>query len=197
MSIQQNHAQQIPVRNFRVNYDGGFALLQNTALLGWIIENNSGVNVVEVPSIEQAYVEACRQFVKKEWAKNPYQNPILPRFEDVIRSPYHASGFVSQIPAHQFFAAINSDYVAIYNTVQGAIDFADYFKPSGLQEFSSAEATKNWLNEKFLLPIFAISAYVTDKIGYIQDLPLNTAAQIYYRQWWQQHLPAVGNLPFV
>ena len=56
---------------------------------------------------------------------------------------------------------------------------------------------KLWLNERFILPMLVMSAYVTDPIEYIKNLPLNSAVPIYYRQWWQQHLPAVGNLPFV
>ena len=197
MSIQQNHPQQIPVRNFRVNYNGGFALLQSTALLGWLLNNNGGVHVVEAPNVEQAYFDACNQFVREEWTKNPYQQPLLPRFADVIRLPYHTPGFVAQIPTHRLFASVSPDYIGIYDTVEGAVEFVEHFKPSGLKEFYSADEAKLWLNEKFVLPMVAMSAYVTDQIGYIQDLPINTAVQIYYRQWWQQHLPAVGNLPFV
>lgn len=196
MNIQQNYSQQLPVRNFRVNYNDGFALLQSTELLGWLVENNSGVHVVEVPSPEQAYVEACRQFVQNEWTKNPYKIPILPRFEDVIRSPYHAPRFVVQIPTPRFFATVNPDFIGIYDNVQEAVEFVEHFKPSGLKELSSADEAKLWLNKSLVLPMVAMSAYVTDPIEYILNLPLNEAVPVYYRQWWQQHLPAINNLPF-
>ncbi|MBR1645367.1 MAG: hypothetical protein IJ685_01190 [Selenomonadaceae bacterium] len=133
MSIQQNHAQQIPVRNFRVNYNGGFALLQSTALLGWLLNNNGGVHVVEAPNVEQAYFDACNQFVREEWRKNPYQQPLLPRFADVIRLPYHTPGFVAQIPTHRLFASVSRDYIGIYDTVEGAVEFVEHFKPSRVE----------------------------------------------------------------
>ena len=192
-----NNLQQIPSRAFRVNYNGGFALANNTELLTWLINNNSGVHVVEAPNIEQAYFDACNQFVRNEWAKKPYRQSLLPIFEDVLRSPYHVPSFVMQIPACRFFATFSPDYIGIYDAVESAVEFVEYFKMSGLKEFSSADEAKLWLNERFVVPMLAMSAYVTDPINYILNVPLNTAVQIHYRQWWQQHLPAVGNLPFV
>ena len=192
-----NNMQQIPSRAFRVNYNGGFALANSTEILTWLISNNSGVHVVEAPNVEQAYFDACTQFVRDEWTKNPYHQPFLPKFEDVLQSPYHAPNFVAQIPAQRFFATVSPDYIGIYDTVQGAVEFVEHFKPSGLKEFSSADAAKLWLNERLVLPMLAMSAYVTDPIEYIMNVPLNTAVPIHYRQWWQQHLPAVGKLPFV
>ena len=192
-----NKMHQIPSRAFRINYDGGFAMASNTEPLTWLINNNSGVHVVESPNVEQAYFDACNQFVRDEWARNPYQQPLLPRFEDVLRSPYHIPGFVTQIPVRRFFATVSPDYIGIYDTIEGAVEFIDYFAPSELKEFSSADEAKLWLNERFILPILVMSAYVTDSIEYIMNVPLNKAVPIHYRKWWQQHLPAVGNLPFV
>lgn len=68
---------------------------------------------------------------------------------------------------------------------------------SGLKEFSSEYEAKLWLNERFIVPMLVMSAYVSEPIEYIFSVPLNTAAQIHYKQWWQHHLPAVGTLPFV
>ena len=197
MNIQPNLTQQIPTRSFCVNHLGGFTLLGNTESLSWTISNNSGVQVVEKPSLDRAYVRGCDQYVRDEWKKNPYHQPILPQFADVLRAPYYAPGFVAQIPSSRFFATVHRDYVGIYDNVQGAVEFIDYFAPSGLKEFSTVDDAKLWLNEKFILPMLAMSAYVTDPIEYIMSLPLNTAVPVRYRQWWQQHLPSVNNLPFV
>jgi len=197
MDIQLNLMQQIPMRSFCVNHLGGFTLLGNTESLNWTIANNSNVQVVEEPSLDRAYVRGCDQYVRDEWARNPYQQPLLPRFEDVLRAPYYAPGFVAQIPSIRFFATIHCDYVGIYDNVQGAVEFIDYFKPSGLKEFSSADDAKLWLNERFILPMLVMSAYVTDPIEYIKNLPLNSAVPVRYRQWWEHNLPAVNNMPFV
>lgn len=97
--------QQLPTRIFRVNHLGGFILLQNTESLEWVVANNSNVQVVEKPSIQQAYVEACNQHVGDEWERNTYSQSLLPRFEDVLRAPYYAHGFVAQI--RRFFATVH------------------------------------------------------------------------------------------
>lgn len=197
MDSQQNFTRQILRRILRVNHRGGFALLQNTELLSWMLENNSDIQIVEEPSLEIAYVRACDQYVRDEWTRNPYRQPLLPRFQDVIQRPYYAPGFVAQISSSRFFATFHRDYVGIYDNVQRAVEFIDYFAPSCLKEVSTADAAKLWLNEKFILPMLAISAYVTDSIDYIKNLPLNCAVPISYCQWWQRNLPLVNNLPFV
>ena len=196
MNIQPNLTQQIPSRSFCVSHLGGFTLLGNTELLSWTIANNSNVQIVEEPSLDRAYVRGCDQYVRDEWEKNPYQQPILPQFADALRSPYYAPGFVAQIPSSRFFATVHRDYIGIYDNVQSAVEFIDYFAPSGLKEFSTIDDAKLWLNERFICPMLAMSAYVTEPIEYIKNLPLNSAVPIHYRQWWQNNLPAVNNLPF-
>ena len=197
MNIQPNITQQVPTRSFCVNHLGGFTLLGNTESLNWTIANNSNVQVVEEPSLDRAYVRGCDQYVRDEWARNPYQQPLLPRFEDVLRAPYYAPGFVAQIPSIRFFATVHRDYVGIYDNVQSAVEFIDYFAPSGLKEFSTVDDAKLWLNERFILPMLVMSAYVSDPIEYIMSLPLNSAVPVRYRQWWEHNLPAVNNMPFV
>ena len=196
MNIQSNLTQQISTRSFCVSHLGGFTLLGNTESLSWTITNNSNVQVVEEPSLDRAYVRGCDQYVRDEWEKNPYHQPILPQFADALRAPYYAPGFVAQIPSSRFFATVHRDYIGIYDNVQGAVEFVNYFKPSVLKEFSTADAAKLWLNEYFILPMLAMSAYVTAPIEYIMNLPLNSAVPVRYRQWWEQNLPAVNNMPF-
>ena len=196
MNIQSNLTQQISTRSFCVNHLGGFTLLGNTESLSWTIANNSNVQVVEEPSLDRAYVRGCDQYVRDEWEKNPYHQPILPQFADALRAPYYAPGFIAQIPSSRFFATVHRDYIGIYDNVQGAVEFVNYFKPSVLKEFSTADAAKLWLNEYFILPMLAMSAYVTAPIEYIMNLPLNSAVPVRYRQWWEQNLPAVNNMPF-
>ena len=118
-------------------------------------------------------------FLRKSWARNPYQQPLLPRFEDVLRAAYYAPRFVAQIYSSKFFATVHSDYVGIYDNV-----------------FATVDDAKFWLNERFILPMFAMSAYVSELIEYIKNLPLNNAVPVRYRQWWEQNLPAVNNMPF-
>lgn len=196
MNIQPNLTQQIPTRIFRVNHLGGFAILQNIEPMTWIIENTNIVTVAEVSSVGQAYVDACNQYSRDTWRKNPYTQPIVPKFDDICRTPYQTPGFIAQISTNRFFAIANRDYVGIYDEVKGAVEFMNYFRWCLLQEFSTVDAAKLWLNECFILPMLAMSAYVTEPIEYIKNLPLNTAVPVRYRQWWQNNLPAVNNMPF-
>ena len=41
----------------------------------------------------------------------------------------------------------------VYDNVQGAVEFIDYFAPSGLKEFSTVDEAKLWLNERFIRPM--------------------------------------------
>jgi len=194
--IQAAVAQPIEPRNFRVQYRGGFWLTNNFPNLNWIVSNNSDVTVVEEPTLELAYVNACGCYVHECWKNISYKQPILPTFEAVLKMPYHEPGFIKNVPSIRYFATINQDYVGIYDTVEGAIEFLNYFKPSGLKEFDSTDGTRLWLNEKFVLPILSMSAYITDKIPYLMEIPLNTAVAVNYREWWEQHLKSANNLPF-
>lgn len=196
MNVQPYLTQQIPSRSFCVNHQGGFTLLGNTQSLNWVVTNNSNVQVIEEPSLDLAYVRGCDQYVRDEWARNPYRQPLLPRFEDVIRAPFYAPGFVAQVPSSRFFATVHRDFVGIYDNSQGAVEFIDYFAPSLLKEFSTIDDAKLWLNEKFILPMLAMSAYVTEPIEYLKNLPLNNAVPVHYLQWWQRNLPNVNNMPF-
>ena len=114
----------------------------------------------------------------------------------ICRTPYQTPGFIAQISTNRFFAIANRDYVGIYDEVQGAVEFINHFRWCLLQEFSTVDAAKLWLNECFIVPMLAMSAYVTEPIECIKNLPLNSAVPIHYRQWWQRNLPAVNNLPF-
>ena len=88
MDIQLNLTQQIPSRSFCVSHLGGFTLLGNTELLSWTIANNSNVQIVEEPSLDRAYVRGCDQHVRDEWARNPYQQPLLPSYCQDSRMSY-------------------------------------------------------------------------------------------------------------
>ena len=128
-------------------------------------------------------------------AKYPSKT-IPPKFEDVVNHPYRLESIIPKIPSHRFFATFSPEYIGIYNSVDGAVEFLYHIKFSNLKEFNSEDKAKFWLNEYFLLPLFSIYAYCTEEIKYISKRPLNTAVPIYYRQWWNNHLKAINNLPF-
>lgn len=117
------NTQQLPQRSFRVNYRGGFALPNSTETVHWLINNNTEVLVVETVDTYHAYVDACRQFTHDEWSRNPYVQPILPKFVDVLSRPYRLPNIIPKIPACRFFAAAHRDYVGIYDNTLGAIEF--------------------------------------------------------------------------
>lgn len=188
--------QQLPQRSFRINYRGGFALTNSTEPVHCLVDNNSDVLVVESIDIYHAYADACRQFTHDEWAQNPYVQPILPKLVDVLSRPYRLPNIIPKIPARRFFATANRDYVGIYDNTLGAIEFLNYFSPVTIKEFAARDDATLWLNKNFVLPMLAISAYVTDDIPYILNIPLNTAVPVYFAKWWAEHIPLVNEIPF-
>ena len=186
----------IPQRPFRVNYRGGFSLTRNLEPISWLIQNNNDLTVIESLNLEKAYAEACCQFVQEEWRRSPYTQITPPKLEDVVDTPYRLESIIPKIPSRRFFATFSPEYVGIYTSVDGAVEFLYHIKFSNLKEFTSEDEATLWLNEYFLLPLFSISAYCTDEIEYIKKIPLNTAVQVYYLQWWHNHLKAINNLPF-
>ena len=145
--------QNIPQRTFRVNYRGGFSLTRNLEPMSWLMANNNDITVIEAPSLEKAYVDPCWQFVQDEWRRNPYTQITPPKFEDVVNHPYRLDSVIPRIPSHRFFATFSPEYIGIYNSVDGAVEFLYHIKFSNLKEFNSEDEAKFWLNEYFLLPL--------------------------------------------
>lgn len=188
--------QQIPSRIFCINYNGGFAVVDNTEILPWYLENNSGVQIYEESDPNTAYRKASNKFAVDCWNQNTHFFPAMPLLESVLKSAYRHPGFVPLISSRRFFATLHRDYVGIYDTIRGAVEFIQYFNWSNLIEFSSIEEAIRYLNTIFICPMIAVSAYVKAPIEPIISLPLNTAVQINYRQWWNKNMSALKNSPF-
>ena len=170
--------QTVKPRNFRIQYREGMAVTNHFEYLPFLLENNSDVTIVEEPTLEVAYVNACTQYVQDFWQRKPYRTPALPTFEDILKMPYHEPGFIPNVPSVRFFAAINQYYVGIYDSVKGAVEFWNNFNPSGLKEFDSADKAKLWLNEKFVLPILPMSAYISPTKSLIIRFAIPTTKRI-------------------
>ncbi len=41
-----------------------------------------------------------------------------------------------------------------------------------------------------------MSAYITEEIPYLKDIPMNKALSVHYREWWEKHYQPQDNLPF-
>ena len=189
-------AQVFQPRNFSIIYNGGFAMTDRFECSQFLLESNSNVNIVEAPTLETAYVNACEQYVYGYWQRDPYHTPAIPTFEAVLKMPYHEPGFIPNVPYERYFATVHKDFVGIYDNVIGAMEFLDYFAPSELKEFSTVKEATLWLNEIFVLPILPMSAYITDKIPYIKNLPLNQAVSVNYYDWLNQHYQPQDKLSF-
>lgn len=183
-------------RCFRIHYSGGFAVTNRLEYLQFLLENDSKVNIVEEPTLEKAYGNACYQYSQEYWKKQHGYIPALPTFEAILKMPYHEPNFIPTVSSERYFATIHKDYVGIFDNVIGAMEFLNYMQPIELKEFSNADEAKWWLNEKFVVPLMAMSAYITEEIPYLKDIPMNTALSVHYREWWEKHYQPQDNLPF-
>lgn len=197
MDTQQVITSQILTpRCFCIHYSGGFAVTNRLEYLKFLLENDSKVNIVEAPTLETAYVNACYQYSQEYWKKHHGYIPALPTFEAILKMPYHEPNFIPDVSSERYFATIHKDYVGIFDNVIGAMEFLNYMQPIELKEFSNADEAKWWLNEKFVVPLMAMSAYITDKIPYIKNLPLNQAVSVNYYNWLNQHYQPQDKLSF-
>ena len=51
------------MRIFSINFNGGFAIVDNSTAMMNIINNEYGININEFDSIESAYVQCCLSLI--------------------------------------------------------------------------------------------------------------------------------------
>ena len=187
----------ITERYFYTLHEDGFMLSSNMTDIYNMIAYVSPVQVAEVNSLAEAYVNCCRRYVEHFFDKYPWTKPTLPMFEDAIKTPFWTPGFMQKpIPSARFFAIAHPTHIAICDNIADAMDFLAVFPFSRLREYSNFMDALIWLNGVFLKRIFPMSAYITDAIPVVKDLPINTAVPVNFVEWYHQHFQPLPELPF-
>ena len=181
---------------YEILFRGGFGLADNIQSLAYLIEHNDGIEIVEKESLEKAYESCCIKYVDRKLRSDPYLRPLLPRFDDVFRVPFHEPGYMEHVASIRFFAILNKDFVGVFSSVEKALEFVNAIHPVWLKEFSNEFDGVSWLNFQVMRCILPMSAYFSGTIPYIKKLPLNVAVPIPYAQWLSEHYVPDPRLSF-
>ena len=165
--------------NYSVVYDKGFAVTEDFQRLHFLLEHNSDIELDTFNSLWEAYCNGCTKYSEQCIRRDPYMQHIIPTLEDIIVMPYHVPDFEENIPEKRFFAAMTSDYIAIFDNVNLVMSFVRNFDIRvHIKEFDSYESAFRYLNEQFIRFILPRSAYLNGDFKYVINLPLNTEFSI-------------------
>lgn len=154
---------------FVINFDDGFDLTDRLERVQFDLKTFPGIEIQTVPDSWSAYRIACLKHTAKKLNHSPFVMPTLPRFEDVMQSPFYER--IPQLPPTRYFAMATSDYHATIATdVSTVLNFLDSFNAPFVKEFTNYDAALYWINRIFTLPIIAMSAYLTADIPLIDGL---------------------------
>lgn len=178
---------------FSVIFEGGFALTPICREVKFIAEKTSEVMIQAFPSREEAYKFACERFVEHELKKNPYEQPVLPRLEELKQKIiFRKPDIVNHSVTFRIFAAIHPEYLGIMTNTESMAGFLENFPfNSMVREVGSVLEAQNFLNYEYLRRILPISAYIQESIPYCNNIPVNTIIPTPYVAWMKKHC----NLP--
>lgn len=99
---------------FVINFDDGFDLTDRLERVQFDLKTFPGIEIQTVPDSWSAYRIACLKHTAKKLNHSPFVMPTLPRFEDVMQSPFYER--IPQLPPTRYFAMATSDYHATIAT---------------------------------------------------------------------------------
>ena len=178
------------MRNIAVIFDGGFALAENENELFQSLQYGTKIKIRDCVSREQAYYYACSQHVKRGYWQNYSKQIYLPKFEDMIKNPIFrdADLIPYQGQNYRFFAAFNSNNVAILDNLDAIISFTQQIKNFKIKEVANPCEAQKYLDFQFLKYILPFGAYFQTPIPRCPQVPLNTIVPVSFVQWVQDNL---------
>ncbi|MBR3746961.1 MAG: hypothetical protein IKN27_08385 [Selenomonadaceae bacterium] len=170
---------------FVINFDDGFDLTDRLERVQFDLKTFPGIEIQTVPDSWSAYRIACLKHTAKKLNHSPFVMPTLPRFEDVMPSPFYER--IPQLPPTRYFAMATSDYHATIATdVSTVLNFLDSFNAPFVKEFTNYDAALYWINRIFTLPIIAMGAYLTADIPLIDGLD-DKVTLLPYQSWLEKN----------
>ena len=172
---------------YAVIYRGGFAVTDRLDFLIWLMEHNNKLEIQEFSSYWDAWQWSSHKYVDEKLKREQNLNVLVPTIGQIMQMPYHELGFVEIVPAKRYFAIASRNYVGIYETIQGAVEFMNEIHPTMLKEFQSESEARFWLNYVFLRHILPMRGYLTGEVPYIKDMPLDKAVAVNFIDWTLQN----------
>ena len=176
-----------------VEFHRGFAAFNSHEEIVDVISQEVGIRLSTRESYEEAYVDACQKYGWKEWERNPWVLPTLPRFEDWQAAGFHFTSGVPlmQPPCWRVFSARSYDVIAILTSTVNVIEFLAQHPDSIVMEESSVQAAQNALNWVLLQHLLAFAPYITGGLPCLQNLPLDTIIPVDFAEKFKECLSSV------
>lgn len=182
-----------------IEFQRGFVAFNSPEEIVTVINQEVGIQISACETIEHAYVTACKNYAWKEWERNPWVLPSLPRFEDWQTADFHfTSGIpLMQPPSWRVFSARAYDAVAILTNTANVLDFLSQSPHSIVTEEPCVQAAQNSLNWLLLQHILPFVPYLTSGLPCLQNLPLDTIIPVNFAEKFKECLPTIPEqLPY-
>ena len=171
----------------------GFAAFSAPPEMTNILVQEGGIQISICESYEHAYVTACKNYAWKEWERNPWVLPTIPRFEDWQTANFNFSAGVPlmQPPCWRIFSARSYNIIAILTNTANVIDFLAQHPCSIVMEEPSVQSAQNHLNWVLLQHLLPFAPYLTNELPCLENLPLDTIIPVDFAEKFKECLSAV------
>lgn len=170
---------------FVINFDDGFDLTDQLERVQFVLNTFPNVEIQTVADSWSAYRTACMRHTAKKLNHAPFVMPVLPKFEDVMQSPFYERKPL--LPPTRYFAMATSEYHATIATdVSSILNFLDSFDAPFVKEFACYDEAHAWINRLLLTPIIAMGAYLTADIPLIDGLD-DKVTYLPYPSWLEKN----------
>ena len=162
-----------------------------------IINNEYSININEFNSIESAYVQCCRVFIDHELKNGVREQIALPKLEDLpLNTAFYKMNHLKQNIGQRVFVAIHPKTVGILTNAEAVVGFYEEIVYANIFEVNTIMEAQNTINFHFLRQIMPMSAYITEKIPYYNNIPTNTLINVDYLEWVKKNLIIPKNLTY-
>ena len=180
---------------FVINFDDGFDLTDQLERVQFVLKIFPSVEIHTVADSWSAYRFACLKHTEKKLTYSPLVIPPLPRFEDVMQSPFYERK--PPLPPTRYFAMATNYYCAsISQNIEDVLNFLNDFDSPVVKEFACYDEAHSWINRLLLTPIIAMGAYLTDDIPLIDELD-DKVTSWSYQSWLQKNCALAPEQQFI
>ena len=176
---------------YLINYQNGFALCKHITEIKAVLSCNTLISVLPFASLETAYVEGCKRYVRIRLSYQSQLMPALPKLEDMERfGMFHDPMAIPCAPIYyeRYFAGICGDIAGIFSCPDRVVEFLTSYPNGQVIEYASHTEAEYRINRFYWLRIYPMSAYINAKsIPYMSAMEMDTLYELPFSKWMQQY----------
>ena len=109
---------------------------------------------------------------------------------------FYKMNHLKQNFGQRVFVAIHPKTVGILTNAEAVVGFYEEVVYANIFEVNTIMEAQNTINFHFLRQIMPMSAYITEKIPYYNNIPTNTLINVDYLEWVKKNLIIPKNLTY-